>query len=81
MTIIWEDLLHNNYTSPEEMIIGMHHKENMTIDEMSEKLGISHTTLKRKIVALDIKMKRKGGIAFSKMGKKGRKVHANNRSL
>jgi predicted ArsR family transcriptional regulator len=75
MTIIWEDLLHDNYTSPEEMIIGMHHEENMTIDEISEKLGISHTTLKRKIVALGIRMKPKGGIAFSKQGKKGKVNH------
>jgi DNA-binding NtrC family response regulator len=75
MTIFWDELLHGNYTSVEEMITKMHYQENLTIDEMSEKLGISHTTLKRKIRNLGIKMKPKGGIAFSKQGKKGKINH------
>jgi hypothetical protein len=81
MAINWEDLLHNGYSSVSEMITEMHWKENLTIEEMSEKLGIGHSTLKRKISELSIKMKPKGGIAFSKFGKKGRKINGHSVSL
>ena len=68
--ILWSELLHNGYKTPEEMITRMHHEENLTIDEMADKLGISHNTLKRKIVSLGIKMKPRGGLPYSKMGKR-----------
>ena len=70
MAIIWTELLHNGYKTPIEMITKMHHEENLTIEEMAEKLGVSHTTLKRKIAKEGIKMRRRGGIAFSKMKKR-----------
>jgi hypothetical protein len=79
--IYWQDLLHNGYESVEEMISKMHHQENLTVSEISEKLGVGRSTLQRKITELGIKMKPKGGIAFSKFGKNGRKLNGNNLSL
>jgi response regulator of citrate/malate metabolism len=73
--IYWENLLHNGYGSVKEMISKMHWEENLTIDEISEKLGVGRSTLQRKIVELEIKMKAKGGIAFSKFGKNGKRNH------
>jgi len=73
MTIQWSLLLHNGYESEKEMITKMHWEENLTIEEMSIKLGVSHSTLKIKIKELHIIMKRPSGIPFSKQGKKGRK--------
>ena len=73
MTIQWGLLLHNGYETEKEMITKMHYEENLTIEEMSLKLGIDHSTLKRKIKELDITMKKPGGIPFSKHGKRGRK--------
>ena len=73
MTIQWSLLLHNGYESEKEMITKMHWEENLTIDEMALKLGIDHSTLKRKIKELEIVMKKPGGKPYSKQGKKGRK--------
>lgn len=68
--VLWDELLHNGYKTPIEMITRMHYEENLTIDEMAEKLGISHNTLKRKIAKEGIKMKKRGGLPYSKMGKR-----------
>ncbi len=76
--ILWDELLHNGYGSIKEMITKMHWEENLTIDEIAEKLGVGRSTLQRKIVELGIKMKPMGGIAFSKFGKNGRKNHVSN---
>jgi len=81
MSIHWDKLLHNGYESVTEMLTKMHWEENLTIEEMHMKLGVSHSTLKKKIKELDIKMKPPGGKPFSKQGKKGRTNHVSNYCL
>jgi DNA-binding NtrC family response regulator len=73
MTISWDKLLHNNYSSVEQMLSDMHHRENLTEDEMATKLGVSLSSLRRKVKELGIKMKKPGGAPFSK--NKGGKNH------
>jgi IS30 family transposase len=61
VTILWNQLLCENYNSPEEMITDFHWKKGMSIEEIAVKLGVSESTLKREIKKLHIKMKKPGG--------------------
>jgi hypothetical protein len=64
--INWDDLLHDNYSTLKDMIIGHHYQEMMTIEMMADHFGVCSSALKVQIKRLGIIMKQRYGKKFSR---------------
>lgn len=77
MTIHWEELLCEGFETFNEMITNWHWEGDLTLEEMSDKLGVSLASLKRYLQKEKIKMQPSGSRPKEKRRKRNEKTTTN----
>lgn len=74
MTLDWNGLLLPNFTSDEEMLKDMYINQNMSIEAIARKIGVSKQTIRYRLKMYKVSVRSRGGKNHVKRPTDGRDV-------